>query len=321
MKFEKSNEKTAALKAENDTCGACHEVHNSGKYLFDKDIDDNFVTMCTSCHADSKLADKTKIKTSHKMDVKLNKDIDIFLEDGKVVCATCHEPHGVKKGMLRETDEQNLCYACHSDQKMVRLTEHNLARLEYIEGDIKKTADENVCYTCHKPHNFHKDNSLMWAFEPSKDKNSTFAFELCTDCHRLDGVGYKKIPESTAHDRIFKIFPHREIFQDYLYNDAGIQSKDGNITCQTCHDPHVWKKGMTEPAANIEGDVKDSFLKLEVKEGFCEACHGAEITGELFDKYHNKEFRESRNKKIGEAEVMKNIMMIQMNLKKYEERR
>ncbi|PLX71687.1 MAG: hypothetical protein C0602_00370 [Denitrovibrio sp.] len=320
MKFEKSNEKTQKLKAEKDTCGVCHEVHNSGKYLFNKSIDDNFETICKSCHADSKLADKTKIDTSHKMNVELKKDIKIYLEEGKVVCATCHEPHAADKGMLRKVDDQNLCYACHSDQKMVNLTEHNLARLEYVEADIRKKADENVCYTCHKPHNFHKDNSFMWAFDPMGGKKPIFAYELCTDCHRMDGVGYKKVPEAIAHDRIFKIFPHKEIFEGYLYNDAGMMSKDGNITCQTCHDPHVWKKGMTEPAANVEGDVKNSFLKHEVKEGFCQACHGPEKTEDLFAKYHSKEFRSTRNKKIGEAEVMRNIMMIQMNIQKYEEK-
>jgi len=255
------------------------------------------------------------------MDVKLKKDIKIYLEDGKMVCATCHEPHSADKGMLRETDEKNLCYACHDDQKVVGLTEHNLARLEYIDADKKKLADENVCYTCHKPHNFHKDSSFMWAFEKSKKKDAVFAFELCTACHQKDGIGYKKIHEKLAHDRIFKIFPHREIFEDYLYDDSGVASKDGSITCQTCHDPHVWKKGMTEPAANIEGDAKNSFLKPEIKEQFCQACHGEANTEELFTKYHSKELRENRNKKIGEAEVMKNIMMIQMNIKKYEEKK
>jgi len=317
-KFEKNTPATTAKKAVGDTCGSCHIVHNSGPHLFDKAFGNDFEKMCTSCHVESGVADKTKINTSHKMGVKLKKEMKIFLQDGNVVCATCHQPHGVENGMLRDMGEKNICLACHEEQKMVALTEHNMALIDYMDADHKKTAEDNVCYTCHKPHNFHKNNKYMWAFEPSK--KTSFAFELCTDCHKKDGVGYKKIPEALTHDKIFKIFPYKEKFKDYLYSDAGEVSADGSIACSTCHNPHVWKKGMNAPEVNVEGDAKNSFLKLDVKTGFCSVCHGEERAENLFSKYHDKEFRQTRNKKIGEAEVMKNLFMLQMNIQKFQEK-
>lgn len=315
MKFEKSTPDTDAKKASGDTCGSCHIVHNSGAHLFAKSFVGNFEMMCSSCHAEGKVADKTKITTSHTMNIKMKKDIKVYLQDGNVVCATCHQPHAVEKGMLRELGGENICLVCHEEQKMVELSEHNMARLDYISAEVRQQA-ANPCYACHKPHNFHKDNKLMWAYEPQGKE--PFAFEMCSSCHKKDGLGYKKIPEAVNHDRIFKIFPYKEQFKEYLYTDAGEISADGSITCASCHEPHIWKKGQTAAEVNVEGDNTNSFLKLEVKDKFCAACHGAKDGNDLFVKYHDREFRNGRNKKLGEQEVMKNILMIQMNLQKYQ---
>ncbi|MCD8567449.1 MAG: hypothetical protein LRY50_03545 [Geovibrio sp.] len=46
----------------------------------------------------------------------------------------------------------------------------------------------------------------------------------------------------------------------------------------------------------MDGTDKDSFLKLEVKDKFCRVCHG-DLTEELFSKYHDKAYRQGRNKK------------------------
>jgi hypothetical protein len=81
----------------------------------------------------------------------------------------------------------------------------------------------------------------------------------------------------------------------------------------------VWVKGMTKPEINVEGDTKNSFLKLSVKDDFCKVCHGEKQSEDLFNKYHDQKFRDELNKKDNEAEVMKNILMIQMNLEKYKE--
>lgn len=323
-KFEKNTEKVNKLKAANDTCGACHEVHgNGGYYLFDKSMGKDFEKICASCHSDSGIASKTAITSSHKMNVKPKKNMDIYLQDGNIVCATCHEPHGPEKGMLRDMGEKNICFACHEDQKLVDMTKHNLAKLDYLNENDKKKAAANVCYACHTPHNFHKENRLMWAYKPNGKE--PFAFEMCSDCHKTDGVGYKKIPVETAHDRIFKIFPYREKFKENLFNDKGLVSAEGSITCQSCHNPHVWKAGGSMTAAyNVEGDPTNSFLKSGVKDKFCAVCHGETQAKDLFEKYHDKTFRDGRsqmNRKMLEAEVLRNLFEIQRNLEKIEDKK
>ncbi|MCD8554998.1 cytochrome c3 family protein [Seleniivibrio sp.] len=321
QKFEKNSDKVAKLKAADDTCGACHEVHgDGGYYLFKKSYGKDFEKICSSCHSTDGIASKTAITSSHKMNVKPKKDMKIYLQDGNIVCATCHEPHGPEKGMLRDMGEKNICFACHEDQKLVDMTKHNLAKLDYLNESDKKKAAANVCYACHTPHNFHKDNRLMWAYKP--DGKTPFSFEMCTDCHKADGVGYKKIPEKITHDRIFKIFPYREKFKDNLFDDKGTVSAEGSITCQTCHNPHVWKAGGTMAASyNVEGDLNNSFLKKDVKDKFCSVCHGETQAKDLFEKYHDKKFRDNRsqlNRKMLEAEVLKNLFEIQRNLEKIE---
>lgn len=304
-------------KEEGNTCGVCHITHNSGYLMFEKSLGSNFETICKNCHAGGKVAEKTAISTSHAMDIKPKTDIKIYLQDGKIVCATCHDSHGSMKDMLRDTGNSNMCLACHADQEKVVYSKHNLAQIDYMSEKVKEVAKDNACYVCHMPHNFHKDNKLMWAFEHKK--KGDFSVEMCTDCHEKDGYGYKKIPEAINHDKIFKIFPFKENVKEFLYDENGKQSADGAISCQTCHDAHVWKPGYSEPSFKDEATLNDSFLRVDVKEKFCELCHGDQ-TNELYSKYHDKEFRELRNKQHGEMEVLRNLFMIQQNLQRLQEK-
>lgn len=324
-RFEKHTDETEALIAQKDSCGVCHKVHNSGYKLFAESFSGDYEKICLDCHTKKGLASKTSISTSHKINIETKKKLNVPLQDGRIVCVSCHEPHAGSNSMLRNVGGNNLCITCHDEQKPVTLTEHNLAGVTYLESEVKETAQRNVCMACHKPHNFHKDNRLMWAFEPKKiglfRKKGVFAFEICTDCHTKDGLGRKKIPEALTHDNLFKILPMKtkKYFEPYLFDDAGLPSMDGSITCQSCHNPHLWKAGMTTPAVGVEGSAADSFLRQEVKDAFCSKCHGMEHSKELFEKYHDDNFRVSRKNKLSEEDVLRNLMLIQMNLKKIQD--
>jgi len=313
-KFEKTNDKVAALRTSGDVCGICHQVHNSGYYLIDKKYGQDLQKFCIDCHTEDDLADKTAIRTSHKMDVKPDVETDLFLQDGKIICSTCHEPHKTTKGMIADSSKENICFVCHESQSPVTATEHNMANIDYADRDLKEKASENVCYVCHTPHNFPVNVNFMWALK-QQHSDIPFAYEICFACHSDNGVGYKKIPEVYDHDKIFKIFPYREHYKEYLFDDGGKISPSGSITCQTCHNPHVWKEGAENLhfSKNIDGDENNSFLKISVSEQFCTVCHGEEGK-DLFEKYHDKDYRDSREKKLTEKELLKRLYEIRERL-------
>lgn len=320
--FKMQTQRSEVFKVQGDTCGVCHKVHNSGYYLFEKSLGRDEQKICTSCHSKKGLASSTSIATSHKINIKLKKDRDVYLHDGRMVCVTCHEPHAKNRGMLRDPDKQNLCIVCHEDQKTVKFSDHNLANVTYLKSETVRKAKDNVCVACHKPHNFHKDNRLMWAFDPQKNilfgEKSAFAIRMCTDCHTEEGLGRKKIPEVFTHGKIFKILPSnvKKSVAQYLFDENGVSSANGSITCQSCHKPHDRKKGLGIGTAGGKAKASNSFLKQIAKEQFCAKCHGMAQSEELFAKFHDRKFRESRNKKQDKAQVLRNLMIIQMNLKK-----
>jgi len=312
-KFEQTNEMVKNLKLSGDECGICHKVHNSGYYLIDKKYGKNLQNFCSDCHKKDELANKTAIKTSHPMDVKPKNNVNLFLQDGKIICATCHEPHKSTKNMVADISGNNICFVCHEDQSSVKETKHNMANIDYVNKNLRQKAEENVCYICHKPHNFQENGKFMWAFEFKKDK--PFAYEICFVCHSEKGVGYKKIPEVYTHDKIFKIFPYREHFKEYLYDEEGKVSPNGYIACQTCHNPHIRNEqvGKHDFNMNENGNEKNGFIKLSVSDKFCKVCHGEEAKS-LFDKYHDKKFREGRDKKLTEKELFEMLYKVRERL-------
>lgn len=310
--LKKTNETVEKLKVANDTCGFCHKAHDSGYFMIDKKYGEDIKAFCSDCHKKGEIAEETAIFTSHKMDVKPEQKVDFKLYDNKIVCFTCHDSHKKSKGMLADTKEKNICYECHREQTEVEKTNHNMTTIDYIDVEMKNIANENICYVCHKPHNFPENVNFMWRFD--KQVAKPFAFDLCINCHSQKGVGYKKIPEAYDHDRIFKIFPYREQFKQYLFDDTGKSSSAGSITCQTCHDPHLLHKD-NEAVATEGKDKPKNFVLNKVMDDFCAVCHGDESKA-LFEKYHDKKFRETRVEKLTEKELLQRLFEIRDRLER-----
>ncbi len=123
-------------------CNDCHRVHLPKDPVLTKKTQNE---VCFRCHKEQRAA-SFKISTHP-------------IQEGKVVCADCHNPHGssgpsmVKKNTITET-----CWQCHAEKRGPFLFEH-------------QPVVENCAY-CHAPHGSN--------ISPLMISRSPF---LCQSCH------------------------------------------------------------------------------------------------------------------------------------------
>ena len=80
------------------------------------------------------------------------------INEGKMVCSTCHDAHGQTKGNLKQDTVNGVCFECHAEKEGPFAYEH-------------PPATEN-CSHCHEPHGTVANNLLR--------QPATF---LCLRCH------------------------------------------------------------------------------------------------------------------------------------------
>ena len=126
-------------------CNNCHTVH------VDKDpvlVKATQPEKCYTCHA-ARRADAFKF--SHHP-----------INEGKVVCADCHNPHGSPgEKLLKEVNVNETCYLCHAEKRGPFLWEHEAVR--------------DNCLNCHNPHGSNEARLLK-----------THLPFVCTNCHSDD---------------------------------------------------------------------------------------------------------------------------------------
>jgi DmsE family decaheme c-type cytochrome len=132
-------------------CTNCHNIHAPQQKVLNRKTQ---TQVCFTCHREQR-ADSLKISTHP-------------IQEGKVVCSDCHNPHGspgpslVKKNSINET-----CYTCHAERRGPFLFEH-------------QPVVEN-CANCHLPHGSNLSPMLV----------SRAPF-LCQSCH--DGQHSSETP-------------------------------------------------------------------------------------------------------------------------------
>lgn len=130
------------------SCTSCHTVmaRKSDKALLAKERED---LVCYTCHAEVR--------------GQMNKMSRHPVNEGKVSCSGCHNPHGsVTKGMMKGASVNETCFKCHQEKRGPHIWVH-------------PPVQEN-CQNCHEAHG--SNNRKLLA---SKD-----AF-LCMTCHTYGG--------------------------------------------------------------------------------------------------------------------------------------
>lgn len=299
--------------------------------------------LCTECHKSSGCADKKLTgEISHPIDVLQKEPADSRLPlytdkgnkdpSGKVVCSSCHDSHQwktldpdfksdegtAKDSFLRLTASGHspLCTACHTDQAGILGTDHDLriTGMGYKNSQDIPFSNLGLCSPCHTAHHAVSE-PYLWNLTPGPvsmpgwNKDYTEAknimTSLCTECHREDSCGEKKIPYYGLHpNRLFMAMNrNRSNVPDTLtdqsrqnrfplYTETGKRTPDGNIVCSTCHDPHLWSAHQAGPGPgkNTEGTAFTSFLRADISFSFCSACHGEDAIYK-FKYYHRDKGR------------------------------
>ncbi len=151
-------------------CTNCHTVHVAKDPVLVKASQPE---KCYTCHAEQRAL---ALQFSHHP-----------INEGKVVCADCHNPHGSPgPKLLKEVRVTDTCYNCHADKRGPMLWEHQPVRED--------------CTNCHNPHG----SVNAWLL---KEKVPF----LCLDCHAatndMGGVGVS----------VKSVQPHASM--QYLFSD------------------------------------------------------------------------------------------------------
>jgi predicted CXXCH cytochrome family protein len=327
-------------------CGACHIPHNaSGKRLWAKplSVEKDFGSqLCTGCH-NKNGAGKAKLtgENSHPVDVPfketkighINEQVAGVLplysedgdrmDDGRIVCLTCHEPHNWdprKSGPLENYEPQNvegdttnsflrkanfpspeLCKICHVNEARVEGTVHDLSKTapkaeNFLGQTVKTSGSCGACHLVHKAPNKLK----LWArpYGPVTEKANSMD-GLCTSCHSKGNIAEKKIPAIATHpaekllSNITTLIKEGTNYMP-LFDVDGREKNVGNISCPTCHNAHEWGPSLKETAAGKgakANTVKSfRFLRNMSYNTFCMDCHGPEAIYRYM-YFHDPEIR------------------------------
>lgn len=256
--------------------GACEVCHQSATpAVSDVTVrDGTAAALCEQCHAGNGGARPCRhVSGIVPGGMKIPPGYEMALDDGKVVCTTCHDltiqceatspshrftnPGFVRGRKSRERGAQ--CFQCHEAAGFDRLNPHQMQA-----GD----PPGSTCTLCH-------------ASEPKRDERGWLAVDfnaqgslndLCTGCHEVQphpGSSFSGKPIGWEHLAV----PSAEIQDNMRRSEATqglvfpLQPGSGEIHCATCHNPHPQELEGYPAASTVA--VKD---RLRVDK-ICQACH------------------------------------------------
>ncbi len=283
--------------AQSGVCSACHLPHQAARKLSGAG---DFTTMlCVSCHSKGNIAGKSSltgaqhplgVRPNNKAALPLFNDFGLPDQNGRITCATCHDPHQspadltgpestkkqtAGKSFLRQSSPK-ICGECHRDKFYVANSKHDLSKVAPETKNIKNQTplQSGLCGGCHLVHN--AQPSFLWARGTPPGSEGAVR-GLCLDCHSDSGPAREKVIRNHSHP--VGVSPSEKGLTTTLplFDQNGKISEKGMLSCPTCHDPHRWDplKVFEKNHFEIEGTSQNSFLRLENSPdpGLCKDCH------------------------------------------------
>lgn len=300
---------------ETGVCSACHLPHKAARNLDGKK--DFTTQLCMSCHGKGEIAQKESLLgNSHPVDISPfeKKDTGRFYtvvdvenqkltlplfnkfgiqdKNGIMTCSTCHDPHrwrfdsptgeteksvnGDRTTSFLRKKSPEICRDCHRVKFDITNSKHDINIIAPKDLNMLKQIPEEsgVCGACHLVHG--GQQVFLWGRETPIQSDSRIQ-DLCLGCHNKNGTAKKKIIKAYSHPT--NISPVEKGFPTTLplFAEDGKSSKDGLMTCSTCHDPHRWDPSEALTAAHYdeEGSSQNSFLrrKNSPSSRLCQDCH------------------------------------------------
>ena len=206
--------KTLQPREVNTICLKCHEKGNQENYL--SSMHDRRNVACTSCHgvheyksAKAQLKTRTDSETCytcHKAErAKSLRTSHHPVREGKMGCASCHNPHdGSRPKMLKADSVNELCYTCHTEKRGPFAFEHAPVRED--------------CVSCHEPHGTNHPRLLQQKLP-----------NLCWNCH-LTGSGHFGSGDNASTEQGVQVAPPGAPSGYPTVNSRFIER-----ACRTCH--------------------------------------------------------------------------------------
>ncbi len=157
------------------TCAKCHTVHTGPGIAVKAQLARLTVEdTCATCHKEQVRAE---MRFSHHP-----------LREGKMDCASCHNPHGTtSEHLVRGLTNKELCFNCHAQYRGPFIFQHPPVMEDCFNchqphgsnfPDLLKAPVERLCRECHIT--FHTPNFLA----PNKPRIGIMVGGACLNCHR-----------------------------------------------------------------------------------------------------------------------------------------
>jgi DmsE family decaheme c-type cytochrome len=161
---------TTPVSVQNESCLKCHQKRN--RLFWQNSMHAVQGLACTSCHAVhtgpgaanrnqlTRITVNETCATCHKAQVRAeNKFSHHPLREGKMNCASCHNPHGTTAPkLIKAFSNKELCFNCHAQYRGPFIWQHPPVMED--------------CFNCHQPHGSNYPALLK-----------TPPIRLCRECH------------------------------------------------------------------------------------------------------------------------------------------
>lgn len=268
------------------TCESCHGMHARPSHTTSTikagDPEDQY---CVNCHVGNGGSnEKINVKAGHPMWRPFTTSMQQNGHSGTVGCTDCHSPHGNSDNLLTLSTVAETCLSCHPSKDTVVGTKHDAAV-------VAVAGEGNTCLSCHAVHGGSAVPKVPAGVNPASG--------VCLSCH--DGRTNARAVTEYQHPAGVLLtvdgLPFRYTGSVPYFGPNGQRTSDhsiGEITCQTCHDVHVWQHDANAHPGTAEGNEQNSFLRDPNQvAAFCTVCHGVDGLAQ-FRYFHSTTYRKEQ---------------------------